>query len=138
MALAQQLALDLPGDDAGEDVTRPFGVGRGAGELRRSSAGPAARSAGRRPDERPHAATASASRPAVGSIGRRTWKVVPSPGMVSNVSAPPWRSTIIVLARGRPWPVPRPTSLVVKNGSNTRAATSGGMPPPVSATLTTT
>ncbi len=32
----------------------------------------------------------------------------------------------------RPRPVPLPTSLVVKNGSKTRASTSGGMPVPVS------
>jgi hypothetical protein len=34
--------------------------------------------------------------------------------------------------------VPRPTSLVVKNGSKMRSATSPGMPQPVSATLITT
>jgi hypothetical protein len=34
----------------------------------------------------------------------------------------------------RPNPVPWPAGLVVKNGSKTRAATSGGMPVPVSLT----
>ena len=37
-----------------------------------------------------------------------------------------------------PSPVPRPTSLVVKNGSNTRSTTSGAMPVPESVTLTST
>ena len=37
-----------------------------------------------------------------------------------------------------PRPVPRPTSLVVKNGSKARARTSAGMPGPLSATSTTT
>ncbi len=35
----------------------------------------------------------------------------------------------------RPSPVPRPTSLVVKKGSNTRASVSFDMPTPVSLTL---
>ena len=34
--------------------------------------------------------------------------------------------------------MPLPTSLVVKNGSNTRASVSGAMPLPVSVTETTT
>ena len=34
-----------------------------------------------------------------------------------------------------PRPLPRPDSLVVKNGSNTRFNTSGSMPTPVSLTL---
>ena len=38
----------------------------------------------------------------------------------------------------RPWPVPRPTSLVVKNGSKMRARMSSGMPPPVSPMAMTT
>ena len=38
----------------------------------------------------------------------------------------------------RPSPVPRPTSLVVKNGSNTRWAVSASMPVPVSDTEITT
>ena len=37
-----------------------------------------------------------------------------------------------------PRPEPLPTSLVVKNGSNTRASTSGVMPVPVSLTETMT
>ena len=36
-----------------------------------------------------------------------------------------------------PRPVPAPTSLVVKNGSNTRAWTSGVIPEPVSSTSIT-
>ena len=38
----------------------------------------------------------------------------------------------------RPRPVPWPSGLVVKNGSNTRCRISGGMPAPVSVTENTT
>ena len=38
----------------------------------------------------------------------------------------------------RPSPVPLPSSLVVKNGSNKRACTSGVMPAPVSVTVSAT
>ena len=51
---------------------------------------------------------------------------------------PPCRSTTMRRAMSRPRPVPLPTSLVVKNASNARAATSGGMPGPVSPISTTT
>src|SRR5215469_16696941 len=61
----------------------------------------------------------------------QTWKVVPS-SEVSNVIDPPCRTITIRRAVSRPSPVPAPTSLVVKNGSNTRARTSSGMPGPVS------
>src|SRR5436309_6699184 len=60
----------------------------------------------------------SVSRWGGGWKGIQTWNVVPcSP--VSNVNEPPWRSSTIRRAVSRPSPVPRPTSLVVKNGSNT-------------------
>ena len=61
-----------------------------------------------------------------GASGSRMWNVVPSPSSVSKVSVPPWRSTTIARAIARPWPVPRPTSLVVKKGSKIRVATSVG------------
>ncbi len=38
----------------------------------------------------------------------------------------------------RPWPVPRPTGLVVKNGSKMRSQMASGMPAPVSSTAITT
>src|ERR1700751_4107020 len=61
----------------------------------------------------------------------QTWKVVPcSEG--SKVIDPPGPSITIRRAVSSPSPVPAPTSLVVKNGSNTRARMSGGMPGPVS------
>jgi len=50
-------------------------------------------------------------------IGMRRKKVVPAPGSVSNVSAPWCLSTMTERAMARPCPVPRPTALVVKNGS---------------------
>jgi hypothetical protein len=37
-------------------------------------------------------------------------------------------------AMARPWPLPLPTALVVKNGSNTFGRMASGMPPPVSLT----
>ena len=46
--------------------------------------------------------------------------------------SPSCRSTTIRRAMSRPRPVPLPTSLVVKNGSNARARTSAGRPGPVS------
>ena len=51
---------------------------------------------------------------------------------------PAWRSTIAVRASARPWPVPIPTGLVVKNGSNTRSWIVAGIPVPVSAIVTNT
>src|SRR6185312_11179697 len=51
-------------------------------------------------------------------MGSETWNVV-RPGSDSNVSEPSWRSTTIRRAVARPSPVPAPTSLVVKNESNT-------------------
>jgi len=62
---------------------------------------------------------------------------VPS-SVESTVISPPWRPTTMRREMSSPSPVPWPTSLVVKNGSNTCGRTSGGMPGPVSATSTTT
>jgi hypothetical protein len=42
---------------------------------------------------------------------------------------------MIVWAIARPWPVPRPTGLVVKKGSNTRSVIAAGIPHPVSLTV---
>ena len=57
--------------------------------------------------------------------------VVPCPGLLRMVAVPP-----DCLAKPYTWlkprPVPLPTPLVVKNGSNTRGSVSGGMPAPVS------
>jgi low affinity iron permease len=50
----------------------------------------------------------------------------------------PWAFLLALLTiavwgvAGPPSPMPRPFSLVVKNGSNTRSRTSGDMPEPVS------
>ena len=44
-------------------------------------------------------------------------KVVPFPSSVSQSRVPPCLSTITDRAMARPWPVPLPTSLVVKKGS---------------------
>ena len=65
-----------------------------------------------------------------------TRNVEPRPTSLSTVSSPPSDATI-------PWqmespsPVPSPTGLVVKNGSNRRPMISGGIPDPVSWTSTT-
>jgi hypothetical protein len=57
----------------------------------------------------------------------------PSPGTVSTSIVPPCFCAITEWARLSPWPVPTPTPFVVKNGSNTRALTSGVIPGPSSA-----
>ena len=58
----------------------------------------------------------------------------PAPTRVSNVRSPACFSRMIVRAIARPWPVPRPTSLVVKKGSKIRERISSGMPQPSSLT----
>ena len=50
------------------------------------------------------------------------------PGSDSTVRVPPWRSTTIRCAVASPSPVPWPTSLVVKNESNTRSRISARDP----------
>src|SRR3954447_9254211 len=65
--------------------------------------------------------------------GRRMRKVEPWPSTERTEIAPP-ASRTMSWAVARPRPVPLPASLVVKNGSKTRAATSGGMPLPSSVT----
>src|SRR5437773_6610057 len=74
--------------------------------------------------------------PSISASGRETRNSV-RPGAVStSISASLWltrRRTI-----SRPRPVPFPTGLVVKNGSNRRSRISGGMPAPLSTTRTTT
>ena len=65
--------------------------------------------------------------------GRYNSNVVPCPTLLAIRMKPPWLRTMpsVVLS---PSPVPLPTSLVVKNGSNNFAWISGGMPVPVSVT----
>ena len=55
-----------------------------------------------------------------------TWLSIPT-------SPPDWCAKPKIWLRPRP--VPLPTGLVVKKGSNARSSTSGGMPQPVSVTL---
>ncbi len=61
--------------------------------------------------------------------------VVPCPGLLRIVAVPP-----DCLANPYTWlkprPVPLPTPLVVKNGSNTRGSVSAAMPAPVSVSST--
>src|SRR5271169_387284 len=64
--------------------------------------------------------------------GIRMWNVVPLPSSESNHIFPPCRLTMAVCARANPCPVPFPTGLVVKNGSNIRERAASGMPTPVS------
>jgi hypothetical protein len=63
--------------------------------------------------------------------------VVPSPGSLLITSAPP-DCVANPLTMLNPSPVPMPCGLVVKNGSVTRARTSGAMPAPPSVTVMTT
>jgi len=59
--------------------------------------------------------------------------VVPAPGTLSILAVPPlWVAKPYTWLR--PSPVPSPTGLVVKKGSNALRATSGSIPDPVSAT----
>jgi len=67
----------------------------------------------------------------------RTRNVVPLPGLDSRSSSPPKERTMLCeMDSARP--VPFPTGLVVKNGSNTRFWSSGAMPGPLSLTSITT
>ena len=73
----------------------------------------------------------------LGGRGRRTVKRVPLPGSLSTRMWPPlWWTMPWTVARPRPVPLPR--SLVVKNGSKRCSSTSGGMPVPVSPTVSRT
>jgi hypothetical protein len=62
---------------------------------------------------------------------------VPRPTSLATVIVPP-KPVTMRWQIDSPRPVPTPTGLVVKNGVNSRARTSGGMPVPVSAISTTT
>ena len=61
-------------------------------------------------------------------------KGCPCPGVLCTVTAPPWWVTM-PWTTARPIPVPSPTPLVVKNGSKICSITPGGIPWPVSRTL---
>ena len=70
-----------------------------------------------------------------GSPGSRTVKVLPSPGRLATSTVPPCRVTMPQTTAS---PSPLPCGpFVVKKGSKTRRAVSGGMPTPVSRTVTT-
>ena len=71
------------------------------------------------------------------TAGRRTRKIDPAPGRLSTVISPPIDRTM-PCEIGRPRPVPTPRGLVVKNESKMRVMISGGMPGPLSCTVTTT
>ena len=62
---------------------------------------------------------------------------VPAPGAESRSTVPP-DCTTMPCTVARPSPVPPASPRVVKNGSNARARTSGGIPAPVSATVRAT
>ena len=61
----------------------------------------------------------------------RTVKVLPLPGELSTAICPPSLRTTLS-QKESPIPVPSPTGLVVKNGSNSRARTLESMPHPES------
>ena len=71
-----------------------------------------------------------------GFRGRRTRKTVPPPGRGSTSIRPPCPVTIPWLIDS-PRPVPSPTGLVVKKGSNRWGRCSGSIPAPLSATSRT-
>ena len=83
------------------------------------------------------AGAAAPRRASLASGGSSTEKRVPPPSRSSSSRWPPWSWTM-PWTIARPMPEPRPTSLVVKNGSKMRARTGGGMPAPLSATERTT
>ena len=87
----------------------------------------------RRPTARPRCPVRARPWRIALASGNRMVTVVPRPGALSSSACPP-----DCLAKPNtmlsPRPVPLPTSLVVKNGSNAFANTSGGMPMPVSDT----
>ena len=56
-------------------------------------------------------------------------KVVPRPTSDSKRTVPPCFSTTMAWTRASPWPVPRPTSLVVKNMSKRGGGFPRGCPP---------
>src|SRR2546430_8811456 len=83
----------------------------------------------------PRGAGAGSVRTAGTPTGSSTANVAPLPGRVSRVMRPPC-SFRMPWQIDSPNPVPWPSGLVVKNGSNTRRATSSGIPGPESVTLT--
>src|SRR5262249_34183104 len=66
--------------------------------------------------------------------GRYTVNALPPPGSESTAIQPPCSRTMLQVT-DRPRPVPSPTALVVKNGSNTRLRVVSSMPWPVSRTV---
>src|SRR4029453_8873843 len=81
--------------------------------------------------QRHDTASAAGGSGSFATSGSSMTKVVPSPGDDPTSMRPPWRSTMPYEIE-RPRPVPCPTGFVVKNGSKTRACTSGDMPGPSS------
>ena len=61
----------------------------------------------------------------------------PCPTTLSAVTVP-WDNDANLRTWANPKPVPRPSSLVVKNGSKMRGSTCGAMPSPLSCTVITT
>src|SRR5580658_742058 len=70
--------------------------------------------------------------------GRRTTKVAPPASASSRKSFPPCLFRTTSRQIDKPWPVPRPTSLVVKNGSKIRSRIGLGTPGPLSPTRIST
>ena len=112
---------------------------------------PAARSAGTTTDDTSRSSSTNSTRSGMNSAGvaptacaactgsletgSTSDTVVPTPRSLLMLAAPPdW--TANARTCGRPSPLPTPTALVVKYGSNTRCSTSASMPPPLSTTST--
>ena len=85
----------------------------------------------------PAARGASMAVSAPSARGKYTVNDVPLPTSLWTLTLPPLRRAMPCTV-ARPSPVPLPGPLVVKNGSKTRACTSGVMPVPVSVTESAT
>src|SRR6185436_16148710 len=72
------------------------------------------------------------------ATGKRMINTVPFPISLSKRIVPWCLSTTTECEIAKPWPVPFPTPLVVKNGSKILLRIFSGMPPPVSPILTST
>ena len=80
--------------------------------------------------------TTVAPAPSASASGRETRNSVRPGADSTSISASLWMTRRRTISRPRP--VPLPTGLVVKNGSNRRSRISAGMPGPLSTTRTTT
>ena len=82
-------------------------------------------------------AASETSRSSSCTRGKKTVNTEPLPTSELTSITPSW-DTMMPCSTANPMPVPSPTSRVVKKGSKMRSSISGGMPLPVSLTVSTT